>query len=238
MEEILRLMQGVTCVTQRRNAKNKDVFNLRWQFQAGRTTNSKMTRGPFCHPHNTRPGVGVWMGDVPTSSKLSYQKELYRTASELLQLVDPEFAGIHGDYVVNFACMDDPRIHHVKWHKDSQDVSYQLAVNLGDFKGGELQVQSSDGSARTFDVKHKVLKMDGRLPHRVLPFTGQRFTVISWGMIGQITHVSCWYPGPRFACLCITTESPVMGRLHVICTFLVYSVRLHVTADSEIPCNL
>jgi hypothetical protein len=237
MEEILRLMQGVTRVGQRRNKNKKDIFNLRWQFQAGRTTNAMMTDGPFNHPHNTRPGVGVWMGDVPTSSKLSYQKELYRTASELLQLVDPEFAGIHGDYVVNFACMDDPS-HYVKWHEDSKDVSYQLAVNLGDFQGGELQVQSSDGSVRTFDVKHKVLKMDGRLPHQVLPFTGQRFTVISWGMIGQITQLSCWYPGPRFVCLRITTESHVMGRLHVICTFLVYSVRLHVTADSEIPCNL
>ena len=51
---------------------------------------------------------------------------------------------------------------------------------MGNFQDGELHVRSSDGSAaaRTFDVNHKVLKMDGRLPHKVLPFTGKRFTVI------------------------------------------------------------
>ena len=109
-------------------------------------------------------------------SKYKYQGGLYRLARELLEQVDPDYA-LNGDFVVQFACTDDAEIHFVKKHTDSHDVSHQYILGLGDYAGGELRCHNGD-THTDLDIKCRLWKVDGRLPHEVLPFKGTRFTVI------------------------------------------------------------
>lgn len=99
-------------------------------------------------------------------------------------IIDPEFAS-NEDYVVNFSCMTDPSKHYVKRHVDDQDITFQYGLALGDFNGGELTCWKADGSTKTFDYTRKILKMDGRLPHEVGQFTGQRFCVIFYKLFDR-----------------------------------------------------
>ena len=46
-------------------------------------------------------------------------------------LIDPDFAA--GEYIVNHSCMDSPE-HYVKKCCDSDDISYQYALALGNYR--------------------------------------------------------------------------------------------------------
>ena len=70
---------------------------------------------------------------------------------------------------------------HVKKHVDSDDVSHQYAMALGDYKNAALRLYDEhDQVIGDFDYHKKVCKMDGRLPHELVSdgFEGERFCVI------------------------------------------------------------
>ncbi len=117
------------------------------------------------------------MKDVSESTKSLAQKALYAKASELLRLIDREYAS-NNDYVINFSCMSDPKKHYARKHTDSDDVAPQYAMVLGDCTGGELKLWNSDGDTQVIDYTNKILKLDGRLQHEVMPFTGRRYCII------------------------------------------------------------
>ena len=163
--------------TQRRDAVKKRNFNQAWQYGQGRQVNT-VGLGGFQTPHNFRKGIGVYMGNAYRTDAPVWKHELWETCAEILELIDPNCAGSTGDYCVNFARMDDSLEHYVKEHIDGHDVAYQLAVCLGDFKGGELRCTLADGTSQMYDNTRKFVQLDGRLPHRVEPFIGVRFSVI------------------------------------------------------------
>ena len=49
---------------------------------------------------------------------------------------------------------------------------------LGDCTGGELKLWNSAGDTQVIDYTNKILKLDGRLPHEVMPFTGKRYCIV------------------------------------------------------------
>jgi hypothetical protein len=109
--------------------------------------------------------------DPMESTKPQYQKDFYALAKQLLLSIDADYAA-NDDWVVQVTIMDSSSS--VKLHKDSQNVSFQYGVWLGDFEGGQLEV-----AGQTLDVRNKIYKMDGRVPHRVLPITeGKRYSLI------------------------------------------------------------
>ena len=66
-------------------------------------------------------------------------------------------------------------------HVDSKDSSYQYAISLGEFEGGELCVESGAGGREivVVNTKEKLAKVDGRFVHFVKDWTGkERFSVI------------------------------------------------------------
>ena len=187
MDELTVSLQKVKCTSQKRN-KNRKTFSLAWQFSMGRSTNALMLEHPrlFCHPHPFRPGVGVWMGNVLETARPKWMKELYTLANDLLILIDPVYAA-HGDWVVNFSCMNHPNKHYVLKHVDEKDVTFQYGVVLGDnHEGGDLrlwkvtEVDPEDRATpdNVLNYYRKVLKMDGRFAHSVSPFKGTRYSVI------------------------------------------------------------
>lgn len=78
--------------------------------------------------------------------------------------------------------MDSPD-HYVKKHVDKDDITYQYIFSFGNYSGDvKLFVYDNVGNfTGSFDCKDKILKVDGRLPHRVCKtpnFYGDRFAVI------------------------------------------------------------
>lgn len=54
----------------------------------------------------------------------------------------------------------------------------QYAMVLGDCIGGALKVWDSNGGTQEINYTNKILKLDGRLHHEVMPFTGLRYCII------------------------------------------------------------
>ena len=166
---------------QQRDKKKKATFFLEWQFYAGRSIRAKTTKQgnpTWCHEHNFKNGKGVYLRDVADSTKSPQQKILYAKACELLSLIDSAYAGDHKDFVVNFSCMSKPIQHYVKKHTDAEDIQFQYALVLGDCTGGDLKLWDSRGNEHVLNYHNKILKLDGRLPHEVMPFTGRRYCII------------------------------------------------------------
>ena len=65
-----------------------------------------------------------------------WKKELWSLSKELISLVDPDFAD--GEFVVNYSCMTKPE-QYVKKHVDSDDISHQYALALGNYSGANLR---------------------------------------------------------------------------------------------------
>ena len=64
-------------------------------------------------------------------------------------------------------------------HVDTYDISYQWAISLGEFEGGELCVESGADEVSVVTTRNRAAKVDGRYPHWVAPWVGaQRFSAI------------------------------------------------------------
>ena len=177
MERIEGILTKVNMDKQYRDKKKKDKFNLKWAFLLGNTCNA-LGAGPFTTPHNFKKGRGVCLTDVEDRALPEFKKELWRLSKQLMKIVDPDF--VEGEYVVNYACMNDPD-HYVKKHVDGEDISFQYAMSLGDHQGAKLRCyDSNDAVIGDFDYHYKICKMDGRLPHEVIleEFKGTRFVVV------------------------------------------------------------
>jgi hypothetical protein len=65
-------------------------------------------------------------------------------------------------------------------HTDSCDISYQHAISLGGFSGGELCVESEDHRCVVVvDTHNKLARIDGRYVHWVRRFRGgDRYSLV------------------------------------------------------------
>ena len=71
-------------------------------------------------------------------------------------------------------------------HVDMGDKTFQYAVSMGDFRsGGELCVEASPFEVFVVDTKNKIAKVDGRFPHWVRRFEGERFSLIFYRVDGD-----------------------------------------------------
>lgn len=71
---------------------------------------------------------------------------------------------------------------------DTYDISYQWALSLGDFVGGELCVESAPGEVSVVETRGRAAKVDGRFPHWVLPWRGrERYSIIVYATRGEGT---------------------------------------------------
>ena len=173
--ELLSILRTVEISSQNRDNEKKTLFSLEWQKQLGRTVGVWPS---FTHPHNFRKGIKVFMKGDHAKTTTQFQK-LNALARELLKLIDPAYVR-DGDYVTQFAKMSDPAIHYVRTHVDAEDIAPQYAMGLGDYTGGELRCYLNKDKTQfvDMDTRNRIVKFDGRLPHRVLPFKGNRYTVI------------------------------------------------------------
>ena len=70
-------------------------------------------------------------------------------------------------------------------HVDTYDISYQWATSLGEFEGGELCVESAADEVSVVTTRRRAAKVDGRYPHWVAPWSGERYSVIVYKTRGK-----------------------------------------------------
>ncbi|KAL1522711.1 hypothetical protein AB1Y20_017686 [Prymnesium parvum] len=117
--------------------------------------------------------------------------------SDVLAVADPDF--IPSAVAVTKNLVGSPHIDHF-------DRSYQLAVSLGDFKGGELCIDEESADPESSDVspeqdakpwhrvavvetRNRVAKVDGRYVHWVRPHSGgDRFSIIFYNTSADPAH--------------------------------------------------
>ena len=166
---------------QHRDGKRRRKFDLGGSFKVGLGSTQP---GHLRHLANEQPGfkrhnfknTAVYVKPVHEQKLTREAKRAYEMASDILNMVDPDYAA--GEYLVQFAhmCSDE---HRVEKHVDGEDISYQYAVSLGDYMGATLRSYGEKGFT-DLDNHNKIAKFDGRLPHEVIKnnFSGNRFTVI------------------------------------------------------------
>ena len=177
MTQIEKILEEHPQKTQYRDNNKKVRFNLEWSMLIGHTTNALGAKS-FETPHNFKKGRGVYVKPVEERTMSKWKKELWALSKELISIVDPDFAD--GEYVVNYSCMTKPE-QYVKKHVDSDDISHQYALALGNYSGAKLRCyDEEDNVLGDFDYHRKICKMDGRLPHELIQdnFKGKRFCVI------------------------------------------------------------
>jgi RNA recognition motif-containing protein len=102
---------------------------------------------------------------------------LWELASAVLQDMDPSFS--YSSLAVTKNFVGSP-------HVDMNDTSPQYAISLGDFcNGGELCVEASPHEIYVIDTKCKFAKLDGRYPHWVKPYEGERYSLIYYQVNGE-----------------------------------------------------
>mmetsp|Transcript_33751 Transcript_33751/g.67276 ORF Transcript_33751/g.67276 Transcript_33751/m.67276 type:complete len:220 (-) Transcript_33751:178-837(-) len=101
---------------------------------------------------------------------------LWEAVAAWMELVDPafDFSGV--------ALSKDFR---GSPHVDTYDISYQWALSLGNFEGGQLCMESAPGEVSVIDTHNRAAKVDGRFPHWVAPWAGERYSVIAYKTRGD-----------------------------------------------------
>ena len=64
-------------------------------------------------------------------------------------------------------------------HCDNQYITYQYALTIGEYKGGNLVCKSKDGRLLNVSNRRRFVRFDGRLPHKVnMIISGQRHSFV------------------------------------------------------------
>ena len=168
-----RLLNNINNNKQARN-KKKDIFNNKWNINLGRLINAYGATG-FTIKHNIYKGKGVSECKIPKKWKI-----VWNLCKHILLLIDEEYAD--GDYFAVAINRMDKQNHFVKSHIDKFDLCHQYCLTVGNFEGGETEIEINNTSIIR-NYWYRILKMDGRLPHRVLPFKNYKLHHVRFAII-------------------------------------------------------
>ena len=99
-------------------------------------------------------------------------------------------------------------------HVDAYDIDYQWAVSFGEFVGGELCIESAPDEVSAVVTRNRQAKVDGRRPHWVAPWRGERYSVIVYKTRGEASPLgpSVHQTGVVSCCPIIDGESYLACR--------------------------
>lgn len=143
-----------------------------------------VTRGPLGSGGFEKKGDGgIGKNTSIVKCRQKYDKHvcmaLWRTMRQMIKAVDPLYS---------FTSIQVNRNFRGQPHRDRGDHSYQYALSCGDFTGGELLIETDDPQRLTMlETKDRLTKCDGRRPHWVAPYTGNRYSLIMYRCVGRRT---------------------------------------------------
>ena len=96
--------------------------------------------------------------------------------------VDVEFADKYTAIAVTKNFVGSP-------HIDTQNIGPFYGMSMGDFAngGGKIGIELNAREIAEVDTREKLCKCDGRFPHWVTPFEGERYSLIYYQTEGEVT---------------------------------------------------
>jgi len=125
------------------------------------------------------PGKPIQPSWRPTDQRVVRQRVL-DVAEELLRAATPKSQAFQFTAIaVSKNFIGSP-------HIDNNDISVQYALSLGDFDdgGGELCVEESPFVVHAIETRRRLACIDGRFPHWVSSYRGERYSVIFYCTAG------------------------------------------------------
>jgi len=104
-------------------------------------------------------------------------QKVWDLALQVMQQVDADYASRYTAIAVTSHFVGSP-------HIDFDNIGPFYGLALGNFEGGGICVESSPFEVTEVDTRQRLGKIDGRFPHWVAPYTGERYSVIyyqTWG---------------------------------------------------------
>ena len=124
-----------------------------------------------------------------TKAKLATQKrqkhqKLWDLAVQALTEADASYAATFTSLAVTGNFRGSP-------HIDTENVAPFYALALGEFVGGgRIAVESDVREVTLVDTRYGFAKVDGRFPHWVTPYHGERFSLIYYTTEGASVPVA------------------------------------------------
>ena len=112
--------------------------------------------------------------------------ELWNLAGQTLSEASQKAAAF------NFTAMAVTKNFRGSPHVDQNDLSVQYALSAGNFeKGGELCIEENANLVRVLDTRNRIVCIDGRFPHWVSGYTGDRYSIIYYRTAGNFDPPVC-----------------------------------------------
>ena len=152
------------------------------QARIGRSLSKAKRAAPgqeqYYLPHNLREDKLVYNRNPREGTKAAWLRKLYdQHLAPFIKSVAPGWAGTYEDFAVQIAVYESSNDDYCHEHTDKDDVDVQYMMCLGAYTGGKLRVRDGDG-LRDVDLNHRLVRLDARRPHQVMPFDGRRISVI------------------------------------------------------------
>jgi hypothetical protein len=118
------------------------------------------------------------------AQKLEKYADLWDLMNRTLASVDAEYAVAYTGVAVTNGFIDSP-------HIDTENIGPFYAISLGDFEGGGcIAVESGPKEVTHLTTRHCLCKVDGRFPHWVTKYTGERYSLIFYRTVGEVTPIT------------------------------------------------
>ena len=118
---------------------------------------------------------------------------LWRAASAAIGFLAPDFP--YTAVAITRGFVGSP-------HVDNYDITHQWTLSLGSWEpsgGGRLCVESAPDEVAVIDTRDRGACCDGRFPHWVSPYCGERYSVVWFATLGQRTAPQRFRPSRKLA---------------------------------------
>mmetsp|Transcript_7743 Transcript_7743/g.28352 ORF Transcript_7743/g.28352 Transcript_7743/m.28352 type:complete len:528 (+) Transcript_7743:142-1725(+) len=150
--------------------------------EPSREANTKRQHGmrPERPMPRMKPGVEkLGWKQRTAAAKLQQYQRVWDLAYSLVQSVDPDFAEQYTAIAMTKNFVGSP-------HVDTENVGPFYGISIGNFEGGGICVENTPFEVAEVDTRRKFGKVDGRFPHWVAPYTGERYSIIYYPTHGPV----------------------------------------------------
>ena len=118
------------------------------------------------------------------AAKLEKYADIWALLNETLASVDKDFAEAYTGVAITYGFTDSP-------HIDTENIGPFYGISLGDFEGGgRIAVESGQQEVTHLDTFQRLGRVDGRFPHWVTKYTGERYSLIYYRTVGDVTPMT------------------------------------------------
>ena len=133
-----------------------------------------------------KPNGEILKPDSPKArleaAKIDRHRRVWEVAVETIMELDPVFAEKFTALAVTRGFKGSP-------HIDTLNVAPFYGISVGEYSedGGQLCVECSATVVAHVDTRGKLAKIDGRFPHWVSPYQGERYSLIYYQTWGEVS---------------------------------------------------